>query len=223
MSSDPHQTSCTVMGLGTTVRITNHDLTVPHEALLRAWSRALITPSQSPTPDAQPAETTPGSAGLIDAGEVSTGKIASMSGLTQQVTRAMIAARTGDLVMMHAGALCHPETGATLVYSAPGGTGKTTLTTYFGTRYGYLSDETAGITATGEVLAYPKPLSTRNPDHHGKDEISPDDLGLMPAHPHPWLAGIVILDRNDAYHGVEAETLHIIDAIEALVPPDLGS
>lgn len=47
--------------------------------------------------------------------------------------------------MLHAGAVCHPDTSSSIAYAAPGGTGKTTLTRVLGRRYGYLTDETVGI------------------------------------------------------------------------------
>lgn len=141
----------------------------------------------------------------------------SLSNLTQLITRRLIAARAGQVLMLHAGALCHPVTGATLAYVGPGGSGKTTLTSVFGQRYGYLTDETVAVTTTGRVLAYPKPLSVRETGSVQKTETSPDALGLLPAHPAPQLAGIVLLAR-DATSPATSEDLDLLTAIEAMAP-----
>lgn len=68
---------------------------------------------------------------------------------TQDITRALIAAQIGTLLMLHAGAVSDPVTGRSLVYVAAGGTGKTTLTRRLGQRFGYLTDETVGIDKAG--------------------------------------------------------------------------
>lgn len=62
--------------------------------------------------------------------------------------------------------------GASLVYVAPGSTGKTTLSQLLGQRFGYLTDETVGIADDGTIFPYPKPLSVRRPDaSHLKDGV----------------------------------------------------
>ncbi len=139
---------------------------------------------------------------------------------TQAVTRAFIAAQTGRLLMFHAGACAHPDTGATVVYVAPGGTGKTTLSRVLGRTLGYLTDETVGITPDGGIRPYPKPLSIRARDPSGpKLETSPDELDLRTAPAGPWLRRIVLLDRRDDHtESPRTETLDLADAIIALAP-----
>ncbi|HMD11502.1 MAG TPA: hypothetical protein VKG90_04135, partial [Marmoricola sp.] len=66
---------------------------------------------------------------------------------TQRVTYQAIHANIGSLLMFHAAAVCHPQTGAALVAIAPGGTGKTTVCRTLGRGRGYLSDETVGVRA----------------------------------------------------------------------------
>lgn len=138
---------------------------------------------------------------------------------TQQVTRAFIAAQVGHLLMLHAGAVSHPDTGATLVYVAPGGTGKTTLSSRLGTRLRYLTDETVGIDIDGGVHPYPKPLSTRPSDGTGpKDELSPAALGLLRTGAPPHVTSVVLLDRQPSMTGPpEFEELSFMDAVFALV------
>lgn len=141
---------------------------------------------------------------------------------TQSVTSAAIAAQAGNLLMFHAGALSHPITGASLVFVAPGGTGKTTLGRTLGRRFGYLTDETVGIDHDGAILPYPKPLSIRT-DHASawapKQERSPDEFGLLPAHPRPFVARMILLERSIDHLGQPfADELPLLDAITALAP-----
>lgn len=167
--------------LGTTVQVDVSGTGLDEEELRHAWARCLAAPD----PDAL--SLTPGPM--------------TASSLTQEITRKLISRQIGHLLMFHAGAVCHPATGDSVVFIAPGGTGKTTLATYLGRRYGYISDETVAIEPdTWRILPYPKPLSTRRPDLLGeKSELSPDDLGLQPCHPHPHVSHLVLLARDDSH------------------------
>lgn len=139
--------------------------------------------------------------------------------LTQDVTRTLIAAQVGRVLMLHAGALAHPETGASIVYVAPGGTGKTTLTRTLGPGLAYLTDETVAITETGEILPYPKPLSIRPAPFRGiKHETAPAALGLRAPEVTPWVAGVVVLRREAPGEHVEAEPVELFDALTMLAP-----
>lgn len=136
---------------------------------------------------------------------------------TQDITRALIRPQRGRLLMFHAGAVAHPDTGRSLVYVAPGGTGKTTLSRLLGRRFGYLTDETVGINDTGVILPYPKPLSVRRDGSHVlKDEHSPDDLGLLPAPPRPQVSRVVLLDRQADARTPEIEQVAFMDTLFAL-------
>ena len=133
---------------------------------------------------------------------------------TQQITQALIEAQAGHLLMLHAGAVSHPETGASLVYVAPGGTGKTTLSRRLGPQLGYLTDETVGVTEGGAILPYAKPLSVkRSRGGRLKDEISPDRLGLLPAPAAPYVARVVLLVRDLEPGSVDIEELSVMDAL----------
>lgn len=167
--------------LGTTVQVDLSGTGLDEERLRHAWVRCLSTLGP------EPAHLAPGPM--------------TASHLTQQITRKLISRQIGHLLMFHAGAVCHPATGDSVVFIAPGGTGKTTLATYLGRRYGYISDETVAIDpGSWRIFPYPKPLSTRRPDLLGeKSELSPDDLGLQPCHPHPHVSHLVLLARDDSH------------------------
>ncbi|HSN43614.1 MAG TPA: ATP-binding protein [Propionibacteriaceae bacterium] len=120
----------------------------------------------------------------------------------------MIQAQVGNLLMLHAGALCDLGSGASVVFVAPGGTGKTTLARTLGVRFGYLTGETVGIDRNGRVHPYPKPLSIRTgASMSHKREVSPDDLGLGYAHPDPYVARVVLLSRSNDHEAMDVEEM----------------
>lgn len=209
----------TLHGLGACVELTLAGSRVDElaDAVHHAWSRCLAPLCDDPVPAEGWTVTHDGPApGAPPDADTLTGLL---QGLTQQVTRALIAARAGELLLLHAGAVTHPDTGATLVCSAAGGTGKTTLVSRLGRRLGYVTDETVGVDTAGRVWPYPKPLSVRTPDGRGlKRETSPDELGLRPAHPSPVLRQVVLLDRRSDAHPPAFRRLGLADAIVGLVP-----
>ena len=139
--------------------------------------------------------------------------------LTQSVTLAAIGARAGRDVMFHAGGLSDPTTGASMVYVAPGGTGKTTVTTTLGHGRGYLSDETIAVGTDGTIVCYPKPLSVRRSEGAIKDETAPGAMRLTPACATPWIAGLVAL-RRDLAPGAPVDVVDVplLDALVMLAP-----
>lgn len=144
--------------------------------------------------------------------------------LTQQITRTVIGERTGDLLMLHAGALAHPVTGAAVIFVAPGGTGKSTTCRVLGPSRRYLSDETVGIRRDGTIAPYLKPISLRRPDWPGiKDEVAPADLGLVPPTVPVRPAGVVLLRRDDAHdRPVQVTPLDTLEALTAMAPETSG-
>lgn len=146
-------------------------------------------------------------------------RLSALTTLTQDVTRAAIRAQTGHLLMLHAGALSNLETGATVAYVAPGGTGKTTLTTTLGRGRGYITDETVGVTRRGEIKPYPKPLSVRRSGGGGKDEVAPGDLSLRPAMARPWLARLLVVRRDPEHVGAPlVRPMGLLDGIATVSP-----
>lgn len=159
--------------------------------------------------------------GLVSAGPVhhhapSDGRsAATYPELTQAITQSFIASQAGRLLMLHAGAVCHPDTGESLVFVAPGGTGKTTLARLLSQRMGYLTDETVGLRPDHTIASYPKPLSIRMSQNH-KEEYSPGYLNLLEAHPEPRVCRLVLLSRDVTEFTIEQ--LSLADAIVAIAP-----
>ncbi|WP_141841699.1 hypothetical protein [Humibacillus xanthopallidus] len=212
MSADSIGSVLHVRALGTTVAIDAADeaLVAPLE---RAWEAVLCEPA-----DDGPRVRTPGPSG--EGADRTTDELAStLSHITQEVTRAAIQARAGELFMFHAGALSDQASGATLAFVAPGGTGKTTLVRTLGPGRGYVTDETVGVRADRVIETYSKPLSVRRPSGGPKDETSPLALGLELPRVTPWLAGVVVLRRDlEPGEPVEVEEVDPLDALVMLGP-----
>lgn len=195
--------------LGTTVRVRLGD-SEDRQAVEGPWHLCLLPEQEREVPNSRVVA-------LPTTSDV-TARQWALTTLTQDVTRAAITAQTGRLLMLHAGALSNLETGATVAYVAPGGTGKTTITTTLGIGRGYVTDETVGITRRGDVVPYPKPLSVRR-DGGGKDEVAPRELDLQPTLAKPWLARLLVVRRDPTHVGEpEVRDLDLLDAIVALGP-----
>ncbi|MFC7488072.1 hypothetical protein ACOCJ7_18090 [Knoellia sp. CPCC 206453] len=197
-------------GLGAVVEVRCTGDAAPEfqTAMTTAWSRCLVVPHQSPV-EALPLEVR-----LDDTAQLPR----RMMLTTQQVTKSLIQARAGELVMLHAGAVSDPATGRSLVYIARGGTGKTTLSRLLGRRLGYLTDESVGIDAAGVIHPYPKPLSVRRAaTPELKDEVSPDALELLPAPEVSRVSRLVLLDRQPAITSPDLAEVPFMDAVMAMV------
>lgn len=141
-----------------------------------------------------------------------------MHNLSPAVTREIIGAQAGRLIMLHAAALADPRTGAAAVLVAPSGTGKTTAAMTLGRTFAYLTDETAGITEGGEVLAYRKPLSVIESPLF-KTQTAPSGMGLITEATAGRLAALYILERDPNHHGFpDVVALGTIDALAELAP-----
>jgi hypothetical protein len=117
--------------------------------------------------------------------------------LTTQVTVAGLQATAGVRLNLHAGGLAD-DRGRVLALVGPSGTGKTTATRTLAGRLGYLSDETVSMDAGGRVFPHAKPLSvvTDPARPWDKEQVSPDDLGLLPTPSYGTLARLVVLQRG---------------------------
>jgi energy-coupling factor transporter ATP-binding protein EcfA2 len=117
--------------------------------------------------------------------------------LTTQLTMAGLVATAGERLNLHAGGVAD-EQGRVLAVVGPSGAGKTTATRLLAGRLAYLSDETVSIAPDGVVSAHPKPLSVLvDPEQRQrKEQLSPDDLGLLPTPTNGTLARLVVLHRS---------------------------
>lgn len=140
-----------------------------------------------------------------------------LSSLSQRVTLAAIEAQRGRLWMLHAAGIALPD-GRVVALVGPSGRGKTTASRVLGEEYGYVSDETVAIDASGRVLPYRKPLSIIEPGEREKAQRSPSALGLRSLPDASLrLAGIVLLDRREAISGAIVSDVDLGDALEELV------
>ena len=212
MTSDTQNTDVVwLRALGTAVAVEAG--AVDGERLRELWARCVVAaPSDSGSRAATDGETSDVSVVTLAAG-------ASMESATQQITRAFIARRAGELLMFHAGAVAHPKTGRALVYVAPGGTGKSTLTTWLGREYGYVTDETVAVDPRSRtILAYPKPVTWAAAKGERKIEHAPDSLGLKVAPSEPWVAGLALLRRTEGRQQATFTPLDVVEAITMLAP-----
>lgn len=181
------------------------------EAVRVAWDRCLAGPQAEY--DVEPVRLT---VALEDQADVSAPDVPTLlHHLSMAVNRTVSTARAGGLLMLHAATLAHPVTGRTAALAARSGTGKTTLCRTLGTRLGYLSDEIAGITADGTMVAYPKPLSVLTDDGDWrKTQSSPTALGLLEPPEHCRLGAVLLLERSpDGPETPEAEPLERLESL----------
>ncbi|MFT3873081.1 MAG: PqqD family peptide modification chaperone [Nocardioides sp.] len=122
--------------------------------------------------------------------------------LTQRVTIEAIGVRAGELLMFHACALANPDTGAAVVMVGPSGMGKSTLSMTHGTRWAYVTDETAAIEDDGTLLPYPKPLSMVG-SGTVKEQVAPEAAGLTVACAPLRVAAVLLLERDPGVTAVQ--------------------
>lgn len=194
----------------TRLRVAAFGVVVPIEAhgpalgaaVAEAWHDALTDEEATTTPV------------VADGSDVE----AALHHLSPAVTVRAIDARAGELVMLHAAALADPDTGRTAVLVAGSGTGKTTASRTLGTRFLYLSDETAAIAPDGTVLPYRKPLSIIETGPM-KRQVAPSALGLLTTDRECRLAAVVVLDRVADHVGPPVVSpMETVDAIAAIAP-----
>lgn len=142
--------------------------------------------------------------------------------VSTHVTLRAIVARKHDLVMLHAGAVADPATGAVVAFLGPSGRGKTTASIALGPHFSYVTDETVGIQDDLVVVPYRKPLSMKRDGVRWKAQVAPGDLGLLPLPNAPLrLARILLLDRDPEYPAdapPKVEAVGLAEAMGELVP-----
>ncbi|QCO99659.1 hypothetical protein FCN77_20570 [Arthrobacter sp. 24S4-2] len=147
--------------------------------------------------------------------------------LASRLTGAALAENAGELMMLHACGVAAPETGAVVALVAQSPTGRTAAASVLARTFGYITDSIVAIQPDGSVVPYPGPLSLDKGTGAPERQVGPDQLGLRPAPPRPFLRSIVLLDRVDAAqpsdlgHGRPGPILRqmpMADALVALVP-----
>lgn len=194
-----------VYALGVTVQIEISGLPpIDRELVGEAWSGAL-----SDRPTSLAATVTPRPHFHFDD---------TVADITTQVTLAALAARRGELWMVHAGAVAD-EQGRVVMFSGRSGMGKTTLISRLAREFAYVTDESVGVDAGGGVLPYRKPLSIIDDAARAKRQASPAGLGLRELPDAPLrLHAIVVLDRTEIDTPARLEPLDIADALGAIAP-----
>ncbi|MCY1220436.1 hypothetical protein D9M72_324490 [compost metagenome] len=142
--------------------------------------------------------------------------------LTSRITVAAILENAGEFMMLHACGVADPATGAVVALVAKSGTGKTTAASVLAGTYGYVTDETVAIGPDGSVLPYPKPLSVKQGHGSPKHQVGPDELGLQPTPPKPFIQSIALLNRIEPGESTDQNPtlrrLPLADALLALIP-----
>lgn len=208
----------TVAALGVRIRLEAHGSALA-AAVAEAWTDATVPDDGTETAGTLSVRLDDPSTPAATGDAVSGRDVAeTLHLLSPAVTHRAIAARAGELVMLHAAALADPATGATAVLVAPSGTGKTTASRTLGQHFAYLSDETAGITSDGTVLTYRKPLSLIE-GSRTKTQRSPSSLGMLLADVPCHLAAVLLVARDPDHVGEPAvEKLPTVEALAALAP-----
>lgn len=143
--------------------------------------------------------------------------------VTSLVTRLAIGERRGDLLMLHAGGVADPRTGRVVAFIGPSGRGKTTASIALGSVFGYVTDETLAVRDDLGIVAYPKPLSVKQPaPEQWKQQVGPQSLGLQPVPAVALrLAAIILLDRRpELPEGAlpEVSSTGLLESVPELVP-----
>lgn len=138
--------------------------------------------------------------------------------LTREVIRRLI----GTRLLLHAGAVAHPELG-TLVLVGASGAGKSTASSLLGRDGAYLTDELTIITPGSFTLTpYPKPVSKHDPELGAKRDLALGALGLRPADEVAVAAPamVLLLERiqDEAGEGASVTRVPLSEALTRIVP-----
>ncbi len=172
-----------------------------HDVLARLWSRASAAAGECGDAPAEAIFTLVPADAAEEPSEghrvaVSTDRIP--YGVSRALTLATLRRQRGTMLLLHAAGLTAPGVRRALVLVASSGTGKSTASHHLAQSWGYLSDESIGITDDLRVLGHPKPVSQLvDPgDLSHKVEASPDDAGYAVAPGSSELGAVVLLRRD---------------------------
>lgn len=148
-----------------------------------------------------------------------------MQDLTSRITLAMIEQLVGRGVMLHAAVIGDPESKRAVALVGVSGSGKTTASRFLGSKFAYLTDETAIISDEGFVTPYPKPLSVivdpnapkeqQNPVEAGLNVVDPEDRGYK-------LTRIVLISRDEQAKEPRLERVPLHEALVFLSEQSSG-
>ena len=140
--------------------------------------------------------------------------------LTREVIRRLI----GTRLLLHAGAVAHPELG-TLVLVGASGAGKSTASSLLGRDGAYLTDELTIITpGSFAITPYPKPVSKHDPELGAKRDLALPGLGLRAADeaaaPAPAMVLLLerIQDEGELGEGSSVTRVPLSEALTRIVP-----
>ena len=140
--------------------------------------------------------------------------------LTREVIRRLI----GTRLLLHAGAVAHPELG-TLVLVGASGAGKSTASSLLGRDGAYLTDELTIITPGSFTLTpFPKPVSKHDPELGAKRDLALPGLGLRAADevaaPAPAMVLLLerIQDEGELGEGSSVTRVSLSEALTRIVP-----
>lgn len=143
--------------------------------------------------------------------------------LTQIVTLKAIELASGKGFMFHAAGLVLQDKKTVVALVGRSGAGKTTATRILGTKHGYVTDETLFVDLDRRVRPYPKPLSVKVPEKRWKQQIGPDDLGLIEANEDGLSLGkILMISRKPDLETAIVAPLPMSEALRT-VPPQMSS
>jgi len=139
-----------------------------------------------------------------------------LEALSSGVTLALLAKNKGTFLTFHAAGLAL-EDGRVVAMVGPSGRGKTTVSRTLGKNYGYVSDETIAVDASGRVYPYRKPLSVVQKGGP-KRQVSPSEAGLRELPEKPLrLTGLVLLNRDPDAPGLSVDMVPLIEAMTGLL------
>lgn len=199
LSASPrHVVAVTALGTDVHLDVSGSHADAVATELLRAWSRCDARPvddvhgrSVRVVVDDDPAALEEAAAHGAIAGP-SAAVVGDQVALA--VTLQAIEASEGDLLMLRAAAVADPATGRSVVLVGPAGSGRSTAARTIARHFGYVTDDTVALTATLDLLAYPKPLVSGDEAVRGTQ--SPDDLGLREAPQTLRPAAVLLLERH---------------------------
>lgn len=209
------------LGVGVRLRCSGDDADGLARTVRRAWSATLSAPCVDAVVIDVVVTADPGTRARARAeGAVTARSVATaLHRLSGRVTLAAIERQAGRLWLLHGAAVADPVSGRAVALVGAPGTGVSTASRALGRRFGYVTDETTAVAPDLAILPHPKPLSIARTGNSVKEQLAPEDAGLLPTPATPTLAAVLVLHRDAADgSGVGTERLRTSMALAALAP-----